>query len=92
MTIDDQDYRIYPKEDKPFTKQKTYLDKLMENEEFKEKFEEEYKRVDKKEQKYRYKCLKCGLVWRSTEEHRKCLNCKSESIENLKEISNKDLL
>ena len=27
-------------------KQKTYLDKLMENKEFKEKFEEEYKRLD----------------------------------------------
>ena len=47
MTIDDQDYRIYPKEDKPFTKQKTYLDKLMENEEFKEKFVKEYKNLDR---------------------------------------------
>ena len=27
-------------------KQKTYLDKLMENPEFKEKFEEEYRRLD----------------------------------------------
>jgi len=28
-------------------KQKTYLDKLIENEEFKEKFEEEYKKLDR---------------------------------------------
>ena len=50
------------------------------------KEEGDKKEMDKKEQKYRYKCLECGLVWRSTEEHLKCLNCKSKSIKRLENI------
>ena len=33
-------------------KQKTYLDKLMENPEFKEKFEEEYRQIKELEEDY----------------------------------------
>ena len=40
-------------------KQKTYLDKLMENKEFKEKFKEEYKKIMKSEHN---KGLMYGLI------------------------------